>query len=342
MSLKGAVASPNIYGFGERNYDFKLNNGRYTIWGRDEPKVVETGNGGGNVYGHHPVGLVRDQKGAHSIVYLRNSNGMDVVVDNSKIEFLVVGGIYDLAFFVGDNRPDNVVSLYHQYSGNWTMMPFWSMGNQQSRWGYQDIHRIRTIINKFKDYDIPLDVMWNDLDYMQEKEDFTINSAKFPPAEMKNLFQTEKKKWVPLIDAGVKVERARARGASEGIKRDIFIKNFKGDNMPGKVWPGRVHFPDFFHPKCDAYWADMLEDLYKKMPFDGIWLDMNEIANFNNGELDRNGKTKYEEIPYQPGNRELRTKTISMDAVHYGNIQEWDVHELFSIMQNRATHKYLK
>lgn len=206
MLFKTAVPSGNIYGYGERNYDFKLKNGKYTIWNRDEPKVVETGNGGGNVYGHHPVGLIRDSKGTHSCLFLRNSNAMDVIVDNNKIEFLVVGGVYDFVIFVGDKHPDTAITHYHNFIGKWVMMPFWSMGYHQCRWGYIDINRFRTIISKFKEYDIPLDIMWSDLDYMDDKEDFTIDSKKFPPAELKKLLDSEHKKWVPLIDAGVKID----------------------------------------------------------------------------------------------------------------------------------------
>ena len=57
-----------------------------------------------------------------------------------------------------------------------------------------------------------------------------------------------------------------------------------GSDLVGSVWPGEVHFPDFLHPNTDDYWCEMLEELYKLVPYDGIWLDMNEIANFISGE----------------------------------------------------------
>ena len=44
-------------------------------------------------------------------------------------------------------------------------------------------------------------------------------------------------------------------------------------------------FLDWFHPESKKIWADGLNDLYKEMPFDGIWLDMNEITGFCNGDL---------------------------------------------------------
>lgn len=56
-------------------------------------------------------------------------NAKDVVVKGASLEYRVVGGVFDFNFFVGDS-PDSVLELYHNYCGNWTMMPFWSMGNQ--------------------------------------------------------------------------------------------------------------------------------------------------------------------------------------------------------------------
>ena len=86
----------------------------------------------------------------------------------------------------------------------------------------------------------------------------------------------------------------------------------------------------------------MFEEFYKetKAPFSGIWLDMNEIANFNHGS--EHEKDFYDDIPYKPGFDNLRYKTTAMDAVHYGGIEEYNVHELFSILQNKATYNYLR
>lgn len=118
-------------------------------------------------------------------------------------------------------------------------------------------------MNKFEEYDIPLDVMWNDLDYMNDKEDFTIDKNAFPPLELTKFLREKKKRWVPLIDAGIRIEHPKGRGASEGKKRGIFLKNYQGKLMVGRVWPGNVHYPDFFHPEAEQYWIDMLEDFWK-------------------------------------------------------------------------------
>ena len=53
-----------------------------------------------------------------------------------------------------------------------------------------------------------------------------------------------------------------------------------GRNYMGKVWPGSTSFVDFLHPNASICWNKMFDLLYNKIPFSGVWLDMNEIANF--------------------------------------------------------------
>jgi len=343
IELTTTLPTDKVYGFGERNYKFKLDPGVYTIWGRDDPKIMEDGSGGKNTYGHHPMGLYRDKQGYFFITLMRNSNAMDVIVNtDTTLTYKMVGGVIDLIFFIGDKNPETVVKAYHNYLGGFTMMPFWSLGYHQSKWGYMNHGIMESVVRKYIENDIPLDVIWSDIDYMVNKEIFTIDEYRYPRSAMRELTTKYKKKWVPIIDPGVKQLDATGPGADVGVQRDIFLKNSRGDNLVGSVWPGRVYFPDFFNPQCDQYWSDMLNVLYEKVPFAGIWLDMNEVANFVDGEEERWTRNKYDNLPYTPSSRPLKRKTISLDAVHYGGAIEYDTHGLFSLMENAATHKFLE
>ena len=357
IELSTKLPSNLVYGFGERAYKFKLKAGTYTMWGRDKPDVLEDGRGGGNIYSHHPTGLFRGEKGNFFVSFMRNSNAKDVVIDHRNVlTYKMVGGIVDLVFFIGDEYPDTAVKMYHEYVGKAALMPFWSMGYHQSRWGYKNIGIYESLIENFKKYDIPLDVLWSDVDYMIEKETFTVDTVNFPPDKMKKMIKDNNIKWVPIIDCGIKVERINhqkvySRAIPEGIKRDIFLRNKDGNYMLSKVWPGACFYPDFFHPNATEYWFDMLEDLYNIIPFSGLWIDMNEVTNFADGEcsvlngrlMEQSGRIdSYHHIPYLPGNRNLEIKTSSMDAVHHGGLLEYNVHELFSLMQSEATFDYMK
>lgn len=49
----------------------------------------------------------------------------------------------------------------------------------------------------------------------------------------------------------------------------------------GWVWPGHTVFPDFEQEKCRIWWKEKIRDFVSENNIAGIWLDMNEPANFN-------------------------------------------------------------
>jgi len=116
----------------------------------------------------------------------------------------------------------------------------------------------------------------------------------------------------------------------------------------GKVWPGAVHFPDFWHPKTEDYWTKQFLSLHEKLNFSGIWLDMNEAANFCEADCNftyselHDDNRKYAGLIYIPGEHSLEHMSISLDALHYSNVEEYNVHNLFGLLQIRATYNALK
>lgn len=68
----------------------------------------------------------------------------------------------------------------------------------------------------------------------------------------------------------------------------------------------------------------MLDRLYSKVKFSGIWLDMNEVANFCDGGCNSSSTTKIfdysQDLPYFPGGMNIEKMTISLNATHYGNL----------------------
>ena len=224
---------------------------------------------------------------------------------------------------------------------------------------------MQDVISEYRFYQIPVDTIWSDIDYMWHYQDFTINDKQYMPEVMNKWLLEEHLHYVPIIDAGVAIGENDAY--KEGVEKDLYIKNAKGDYLLGKVWPGYVNYPDFFHPNATGYWSDQLTSLQNQVNFTGIWLDMNEASNFCDGEcalptpsLQKHQSTKniyslfkssmkkklsesiYSNLPYTPGNRPLYQKTLSQDATHYQNLLEYDVHNYFGFLESRATYDYLK
>ncbi len=63
-----------------------------------------------------------------------------------------------------------------------------------------------------------------------------------------------------------------------------------------QVWPGATHFPDFLSNATAEWWGRWLEDMHRRVPFSGLWLDMNEVSNFCTGEV-----CEYSAVPWFAG-----------------------------------------
>lgn len=53
--------------------------------------------------------------------------------------------------------------------------------------------------------------------------------------------------------------------------------------LAGVVWPGVTAFPDWFHPNTENYWVNEFAQFFDAqtgVDIDGLWIDMNEPANF--------------------------------------------------------------
>ena len=137
-------------------------------------------------------------------------------------------------------------------------------------------------MNNFSAYDIPLDAIWSDIDYMNKYQDFTLNEN-FTRTDFDTIFN-KSLHWVPIIDIGIYKDNDSSSAYQKGNHSDIFIKSFLTEApLLACVWPGLVSYPDFNHPNASKFWGDQLDSLHQKVPFSGIWLDMNEPSNLVEG-----------------------------------------------------------
>jgi alpha-glucosidase len=155
---------PNIYGIGETTDSFRkpTTNYTHTLWSRDAYGTPQQS----NLYGNHPVYYdYRGSKGTHG-VFLLNSNGMDITIDKDAggqfLEYNTIGGVIDLYFLSGPT-PKDVAIQYAQTVGNAVMMPYWSLGFHNCRYGYQDIYEVAEVIANYSLANIPLETQWNDI-----------------------------------------------------------------------------------------------------------------------------------------------------------------------------------
>lgn len=286
LTFGTTLPSKYLYGLGERRTrHFLYRTGLYTIWCKDQFAQIDDGIGDQETYGAHPVYLMREKSGKWHMMFLRTTNALDFDFNSTdkSLKYMITGGELELKFFLGDEYPDTVIKMYHNYINKWTMMPFWSFGYHQSRWGYIYLQDMIDVYNNMTHYKLPIDVIWSDIDYMDNFTDFTVDYNRYDLGEFRNLVQ--KVHWVPIIDAGVFVNYTTP-AYIVGSEYNVWIRSAQNHSnyLVGVVWPGIVHWPDWLNPNASKYWGEMLSLLYSYVPFSGIWIDMDENSNFCFGE----------------------------------------------------------
>ena len=361
------LPTQTLFGLGQHNAKFLLDEGRWTMFNRDQPGSPEhEEDGKQHLYGTHPFLMFKTHDDKFGGIMFYNSNAQQVNIEFSKsgksvITYRTIGGILDIYYIMADSA-DEVIRKYNNLVGKPALPPFWSLGFHQCSWQYNNTEDLIGVVDRYQSLNYPIDTIWSDIMYMDRYIDFTVDTTEFKGIkEYVDTLHKEDMHFVPIVDAGISIlpPQTGPNWYSIGSKDGVFIKStqnpdnkFNG-NIIGKVWPNYTAFVDFLHPESDNFWNTGLTELHNLLPFDGLWLDMNEPSNFctkkDEGSKDDtpigecypkegseeysnrfNSKTDsksstvspvkpgaFDKIPFKPGDLDLNYKTLSMDAYFY-------------------------
>lgn len=342
LQLSTSLPSEHITGLGEHLSPLMLSTEwtRITLWNRDIAPSQ-----GANLYGSHPFYLALEDGGLAHGVFLLNSNAMDVVLQPSPaLTWRTTGGILDVYVFLGP-EPKSVVQQYLDVVGHPFMPPYWGLGFHLCRWGYSSTATVRQVVENMTRSHFPLDVQWNDLDYMDAQRDFTFNRDGF--ADFRDMVQELHqggRRYIMIVDPAISSSGAAGsyRPYDEGLRRGVFITNETGQPLMGKVWPGSAAFPDFTNPETLDWWQDMVSEFHAQVPFDGMWIDMNEPSNFVRGSQQGCPNNELENPPYVPGvvGGALQAATICASSRQFLSTH-YNLHNLYGLTQAIASSRAL-
>ncbi len=264
-----------FYGLGEKTRGLNKRGNVYTMWNSDIPAYTPTQD---PLYQSHPF-----------FIGLYQGRGFGIFFDNSYrsqfnfgagtdqfFSFSADDGPMDYYFFYGPSLK-KVLARYGQLVGNMPLPPKWSLGYQQCRWSYYPENEVMALANTFRAKQIPCDVIYLDIHYMDGYRVFTWNHSRFPqPRKMLDDLSNIGFKIAVIIDPGIKVD-PDYWVYQQGIEGGHFCKYPDGTNYKGQVWPGWCHFPDFSRPATREWFGR----LYQGIVDDGVmgfWNDMNEPA----------------------------------------------------------------
>ena len=273
--FKQLFSDERFFGLGEKSDDLVKNGKQYTMWNTDYPAYTSKKD---ELYESIPFFIgVRNYK-AYGI-FLDNTykSHFNMGASNNRFYwFGAEGGELNYYFIYGPEMK-RVISDYTKLTGKMELPPMWALGYQQSRWSYYPESTVRRIAKEFRDYQIPCDVIYLDIHYMDGYRVFTFDKNRFPdPAKMLSDLKSEGFKIVPIIDPGVKAD-SNYFAAKEGLAKDLFAKYPDGVPYEGEVWPSWAYFPDFTKKETRDWWGEKLS-AFLKLGIEGFWNDMNEPA----------------------------------------------------------------
>lgn len=186
-------------------------------------------------------------------------------------------------YMITGEDPYDIVRQFRRIIGKSYIPPKFAFGYGQSRWGYTVPDDFRKVADQHREHDIPLDMIYMDIDYMDHYKDFTVDPQNFPdfPAFVNEMKQRDIR-LIPIIDAGVKVEPGY-QIYEEGVEKGYFCKREDGTEFEACVWPGMTHFPDFLNHQARKWFGDQYKFLLDA-GIEGFWNDMNEPAIFFSAE----------------------------------------------------------
>ena len=199
------------------------------------------------------------------------------------------------------------------------------------RWGYNTLDNMKAAWQRTRDAGIPFDVQWGDIDYMDRRLDFTVAPEDFRGLdEFVDELHEAGMKFVPILDPAI--SSGEPAGSyppfDEGDSLDVWVKDSSGQALVGQVWPDdNTYFPDFSNPVTQQWWVDQILEFYNKIKFDGLWIDMNEPANFVTGSVNGCPNNSLNYPPYKPysDGPDLLQKTICLDSQQYWG-SHYDTH----------------
>ena len=221
-----------VYGLGEALGGVNKRGRKYRLFANDDPLHTPEKEA---LYGSHPFLIVKGKETFGLFIDFPGEILLDIGFTDIDIMTITITK-KDVDIYIFSDK--NILSIIKEFltlTGTPYIPPKWAFGFGQSRWSYPDEKTISEIANNFRKNEIPCDMIFIDIDYMDNYKVFTVNQNNFP--NFASFVKNMKKngfKLLPIIDPGVKIEKGYPV-YEEGLQNDYFCKDHNGNNFVGAV-----------------------------------------------------------------------------------------------------------
>ncbi|WP_411106619.1 glycoside hydrolase family 31 protein [Streptomyces sp. cmx-4-9] len=280
-------ADARFFGLGGRAAGPRLRDGVYRLWNTD-PKGG-FGPGDDPLYITMPVQLVVADAGTHLVFHDNSWDGRVTLREGEEgagsgadrpgtSELRAEGG--PLRCWVLTGTPARVLQGWSGLTGAAAVPPQWALGYQHAKWGFDSAAEVRRVVAGYAERGFPLSVVHLDIDHYDGHRVFTVDEERF--ADLPGLARDLGERGVRLVsivDPAVKAgDPVHAAGLAVGA-RGAFVRDARGAEVRGEVWPGTCAYPDFTDPVVREWWGGLYEERLAR-GFAGFWHDMNEPVSF--------------------------------------------------------------
>ncbi|OJJ08010.1 hypothetical protein ASPVEDRAFT_381176 [Aspergillus versicolor CBS 583.65] len=226
-------------------------------------------------------------------------------------------GQLDVFVFLGPS-PSDISKKYGELTGYTQLPQHFAIAYHQCRWNYVTDEDVKEVDRNFDKYQIPYDIIWLDIEYLDDRKYFTWDPLTFPdPISMEKQLDESERKLVVIIDPHIK-NQDKFDISKEMKSKGLATLDKDGKVYEGWCWPGSSNWVDCFNPAAIKWWIGLFKyDKFKgTLPNVFIWNDMNEPSVFNGPET-----------------------TMPKDNLHFGNWEHRDIHNVNGITFVNATYQ---
>ncbi|MFE5487932.1 glycoside hydrolase family 31 protein [Streptomyces sp. NPDC056527] len=280
-------ADARFFGLGGRAAGPRLRDGSYRLWNTDPKGRFSPGDD--PLYITMPVQFVVSDAGTHLAFHDNSWDGRVTLTEGEEgagsghdrpgtSEVRMGGG--PLRSWVVVGTPARVLHGWAALTGAPALPPSWALGPQHARWGFGSEQEVRRVVDGYRERGLPLSVLHLDIDHYDAHQVFTVDRERFPDLPgLADELRGQGVRLVSIVDPAVKAEPGNTLYDS-GSAAGAFVRDGRGNEVHGVVWPGECVYPDFTDPAVREWWGGLYEERLAQ-GFSGIWHDMNEPVSFS-------------------------------------------------------------
>ncbi|MER8067978.1 glycoside hydrolase family 31 protein [Streptomyces sp. NPDC094034] len=282
-------ADARFFGLGGRGSGPRLRDGTYRLWNTDPGSAF--GPDDDPLYVTMPVQLVVADAGTHLAFHDNSWDGRVILHEGEEgagsghdrpgtSELRMDGG--PLRCWVVTGTPARVLHSWTALSGAPVPPPSWALGPQHARWGFGSAREVRRVVAGYRERGLPLSALHLDIDHYDAHQVFTVDREHFPDLPgLAEKLRADGVRLVSIVDPAVKAEHGNGvyeSGRAVG-PAGAFVRDGRGHEVRGVVWPGECVYPDFTDPAVRDWWGGLYAERLAQ-GFAGVWHDMNEPVSF--------------------------------------------------------------